>query len=587
MDFTFNNYALVLLFFGLVSVFLSLYTYKTGGSSVRWFSLMMLSSAIWSINYGFELASSTLTQMRFFIKLQYLGISTMSMFWLLFCLAFCGKESWYKKNYNFALLVIVPILTLALVWTNNYHHLHYAYSSVDNSGPFPMLNIVPAIWYRIFTIYFYTLLISGCFILFTKFNTTDPIFRKQNYTLIIAAFVPFLANIAYLLGYRLLGHIDATPFAFVVTTFIIFFGIYRFKLLNIIPIARDKVLELMQDGFILLDQNFRIVDYNQAVLRYTQITNPKSLIGCTVVNFFSEANLLMDKLKSKVSGVVEINQIINDETLYIEADIIFLNDNNINKNFTIIKLQNLTDFKKEALRTKEQAIELEKLNQLKDRIFSIIAHDLRGPLVNLSEVLKMTTDELITFEEFKTLSPVLTKDIIYTTELLENILQWSRSQLKGHQINPQFFNLKELVANEVSYHHTNASHKQISIISNIELTEMAYADVLMIQIVVRNLINNAIKFCNTGGKINIKAVLYNENTILLTVQDNGTGINQKIINKLFTDENISTRGTLDEKGTGLGLTVCNDFLKRNNGSIAVESELGIGSTFYIYLPTSP
>lgn len=547
---------------------------------------MMLSNAIWSIAYGFELASSTLSQIKFLINIEYIGIATLPLNWFLFCLSFCDKECWYKKRLNFALILIVPIVTILMVWTNSYHHLHYKHIAIATDGPFPMVAITPGIWYRIFTIYFYLLLACGCYLILMKFRTSDPIYKKQNYSIVIAAFLPWLANMSYLLGFRPFIHLDVTPFAFVLTSFLILIGIYRFKLFDIIPIAREKVLELMQDGFFVLDQQNRIIDYNKSIQRYISIAKDQKIIGTPLEKIFPNQPHFFERIKNHQPGKVELDIALENKVLYLEADILFLVDNKINNDFIIIKLQDLTNFKREAIRTKEQANELEKLNQLKDRIFSIIAHDLRGPLVNLSEVLKMIANDQITREEFKSISPTLSKDIIYTTDLLENILHWSRSQLKGFGIKKEFFNLRNLIINEINYHMPAATTKKIKIIHDVFPGEMVYADILMIQIVMRNILNNAIKFCHENCEIHITAAYQRNGTMLVCIQDNGVGIPAHILERLFKNENITTRGTFNEKGTGIGLMVCKDFMIRNDGDITVSSQEGQGAKFCLSLPTS-
>ncbi|MES2650116.1 MAG: histidine kinase N-terminal 7TM domain-containing protein [Bacteroidota bacterium] len=584
MNFTFNIYAILLLVFGSITIVLAYFIYRKGGNAVRWFSLMMFSNAIWSIAYGFELASSDISQIKTLLNIEYVGIATLPLNWFLFCLHFSGKECWYKKPLNLIAILIFPITTILMVWTNSYHHLHYSSYKMATNTPFPMIDLTPGIWYQIFTIYFYLIMASGCFLLWMKFRKSDPIFRKQNYSLIIAAAIPWIANIAYLLGLRPLGYVDATPFAFIITSFLILIGIYRFKLFDIIPLAREKVLELMQDGFFVLDKNYRIIDYNHSIKRYINYTADIKLIGAGLEDLFPNQPNFLSMIKSHSPGKIELEVVVNEEILYLEADVIFLNDNKINNDFSIIKLQDLTAYKKEALRTKEQATELERLNQLKDRIFSIIAHDLRGPLVNLSEVLKMISNDQISTEEFKNISPTLSKDIIYTTDLLENILHWSRSQLKGYGINKEIFNLRNLIINEINYHLPAANLKKIKIIHDVFPGEMAYADMLMIQIVIRNIINNAIKFCNEGCEIHITAAYQKDNNMLVCIQDNGIGIQESILNKLFKGENITTRGTLNEKGTGLGLLVCKDFMKRNDGDVTVTSIEGKGAKFCITIP---
>lgn len=545
---------------------------------------MMLSNAIWSLGYGFELASKTLSMMRFFINIEYIGITTLPVSWFLFCLNLAGKECWYKKRLNLYALLSVSILTVILVWTNDYHHLQYRSTKLDNTGPFPMLILEPGIWYRCFIAYFYLLMGVGSYLILKTFNKAESIYRRQNFTIFFAALIPWLVNLAYLLGLRPLMNLDLTPFAFIVALSLIAIAIYRFKLFDILPVAREKVLDLIQDGYLVLDGKNRIIDCNLAFKKYLSDTQRAKIIGTQLESIFPQQAGFLNLLKKHIPGKIEMRVEIQNVSFDLEADIMYLNDNQLNNEATVIKFQDLTTIKEEALKSKLQTEELKKLNHLKDKIFSIIAHDLRGPLVNLSEVLKMISSDMITIEEFKALSPKLSRDILYTTDLLENILHWSRSQLKGYGINKAYIDVRNMIINEVSYHLPSAAIKNIHIFHEVFPGQIVYADMLMIQIVVRNILNNSIKFCDEGCEIIISAVYKANHQIMIAIEDNGQGMSKESIEMFSTGTSVSTRGTKNEKGTGLGLVICKDFMERNNGKMEVSSKPGKGTTFKLYLP---
>ncbi|SMC50328.1 sensor histidine kinase [Pedobacter africanus] len=583
MDFTFNSYAITLIICGTITLLFSYNLFRRKGEAVRLFGFMMLSNAVWSLGYGLELAANTLPLMKFFINIEYLGITTLPLAWFLFCLQLAGKDYWYKKALNRRALLFISLLTLLLVWTNDYHHLHYKSLSVDTSGPFPILEISPGIWYRVFTVYFYVLLGLGSYLILMKFRKAAPIYRRQNYTILFAALIPWMVNLAYLLGFRPLKNLDLTPFAFIVAIFLIAIAIYRFKLFDILPVAREKVLDLIQDGYLVLDGMNRVIDYNPAFKKYIPAAQQDKIIGSAIEDLFPGQTTLAQFLNTHSSGKIELNIVTSEGSFDLEADVMYLNENQLNNEATVLKLQDLTAVRSEALKSRTQADELKKLNHLKDRIFSIIAHDLRGPLVNLSEVLKMINTGMITLEEFKALSPKLSSDILYTTDLLENILHWSRSQLKGYGINKTYFELRGMIMNEVNYHMPSAAIKKINIIHDVFPGIIVYADMIMIQIVVRNILNNAIKFCGEECEIDITAV-YTNSRIMVCIEDNGMGMSPVALEMIFSGSGSSTRGTMNEKGTGLGLMICKDFMERNNGKIVVESEPGRGTRFYLYLP---
>lgn len=584
MSFTFNSYAITLIFCGIITLFFSFQLFKKKGEAVQLFDFMMLSNAIWSLGYGFELASNTLNMMYFFIGIEYLGITTLPINWFLFCMNLAGKDQWYKKRLNLYALLIIPLITVFLVWTNKYHHLHYQSVKLDQTTAFPLLNLEPGIWYRFFILYFYTLLGFGSYLIL-KTVKTESIYRRQNYAIFFAALIPWVVNIAYLFGFRPIANLDLTPFAFIIATALIAIAIYRFKLFDILPIAREKVLDLIQDGYLVLDGKNRVIDYNLSFKKYLPDAQRNKIIGTEITSLFPQQDRFLDFLKNHNSGKIEMKVQIQEISFDLEADIMYLNQHQLNNEITIIKIQDFTVIKKEAIKSQLQTEELKKLNQLKDKIFSIIAHDLRGPLVNLSEVLKMLNTDMITIEEFKTLSPKLSRDILYTTDLLENILHWSRSQLKGYGINKVSFELRNMITNEVNYHLPSATIKHIRIVQDIFPGQFVYADMLMIQIVVRNILNNSIKFCDEGCEITINAVYKANHQMMICIEDNGQGMSAEAINTLNAGNSLSTRGTKDEKGTGLGLVICRDFMERNNGTMEVSSKRGAGTTFKLYLPT--
>lgn len=235
----------------------------------------------------------------------------------------------------------------------------------------------------------------------------------------------------------------------------------------------------------------------------------------------------------------------------------------------------------------ESENELQKLNKSKDRIFSVVAHDLRNPVAAVTGFSELLYDN---FEEF----PVDTQkeyllQILQGTQriqsLLENLLIWARSQMKAVKYKPETLKVKGLLAECVREMKANLDHKKVDCLVKIETSCVVYADKAMMYTVFRNLIANAIKFSFPGSKIRITSKT-TDNGCSVMVSDEGIGIQPEIQEKLFTaNEVISTPGTTGESGSGLGLVICKEFLERNQGSISVESEPGNGSTFIVSLPS--
>lgn len=583
MNFDFNFYALFLVIAGSLVFLISVLILSNKPGTLRWVGLLMLSNAIWDISYGLELASTSIDQVIWLINIEYVGIIGLPLSWFLFSMDMAGHETWIRKKGNVILASIVPVITLLLVWTNDYHHLHYVSYELVPGEHFSTLKIERGISYYFFVAYFYCLLFFSNYFLFLKFRKSDAIYRRQNQAIIYSAALPWIANVIYHTNIIDFQGIDITPFAFLFSTVLISISIFKFRLFDILPIAREKVIELMQDGFVVYDENLRILDYNQSFRKHFGLMNDKKLSGKILSEVLQDQPELVSKITSGDLGKQEIQLLIHSKILYLEADLRVLSETKLNQQFTIIRFQDITSLKLEIIKSIKQAHELQKLNQLKDRIFSIMAHDLRGPLLNLSQVLKMNNEEIISPEEFKSLSPALARDIVYTTDLLDNILHWSRSQLKGYGINQECFNLKSLIDSERNYHLKSASQKNIAIVEEISADLVVFADLLMMQIVIRNLIANSIKFCSAGCTIQLRASSH-EKFVQLQLIDDGIGIDPKSLEKIRMQENISTRGTSNEKGTGIGLLVCWEFMSKNNGTIEVDSVTGEGTTFTLMIP---
>ncbi len=228
---------------------------------------------------------------------------------------------------------------------------------------------------------------------------------------------------------------------------------------------------------------------------------------------------------------------------------------------------------------KKRSVELEELNKVKDKFFSIISHDLRSPMNALSGVLNLMDKGEVTPQEFSRLSKELRVQFNHTKTLINNLLDWALLQMDKLKIQKEKFGLRELVENSAVLV-GSLNVKEVKIINKVEPSTFAMGDTNMINLVMRNLMMNAIKFSESGDVVEVSAKLSGDYYVV-SVKDNGVGISPDIQKILFEKTSgYSTRGTANEKGTGLGLILCKEFVERNGGKIWLESELGKGSTFY-------
>ncbi|WP_179319272.1 tetratricopeptide repeat-containing sensor histidine kinase [Winogradskyella helgolandensis] len=240
----------------------------------------------------------------------------------------------------------------------------------------------------------------------------------------------------------------------------------------------------------------------------------------------------------------------------------------------------------EKIRTEailEQTHHLEEVNQVKDKLFSIVSHDLKDSISSIKAFLDLLKEDSISKDEFYELIPELSENANNASSLLFNLLNWSKSQMQNLEPKPERFNIQDVFHSKMALVEQKVEDKRIVLIDESQ-NDFIYADRSMVEIVIQNLITNAVKFCRTGDVITISNVDVNGKS-LICIEDSGVGISKKNIDKLFAaHKNFTTAGTKNEKGTGLGLSIAKDLVELNNGRIWVESIENVGSKFFVELP---
>lgn len=233
----------------------------------------------------------------------------------------------------------------------------------------------------------------------------------------------------------------------------------------------------------------------------------------------------------------------------------------------------------------DQSEKLEALNRDKNRLFGVISHDLRGPIANLGSLLELLNQKDLTAQEFQSLTGQLNTHFGHLSSSLDNLLLWSSNQMKGLVSEPRRFDLSEVCDEVVDFLSGVAKSKGITLQNTVAPDLLVYADPEQIKVVIRNLVSNAIKFTPADGLVTIAAQSGFANKMQISVTDSGIGMSDEHQKKLLkAEESISTFGTRGERGTGLGLSLCRDFVRANHGNFWFESLPGKGSTFFFTLP---
>lgn len=262
-----NPYSTALFFSALVGasvgVFALIRRKRDAPSSA--FPLLMFACTWWSFTYAMEVAAPNPQDMLLWLRLQYPGIVAAPVLWLIFSAQFAGKSNRFGRLF-LAGLFVLPLISIVLVWTNELHHLYFRNIHIEQAGPFPSQIKTPGPGYWTQLSYSYACLAGGILLIASSWSRSNLIYRRQAVILLVGASIPFVSNLLFVAGIRPLGHLNITPFAFTATGLVVAFGLFHYKLFDLLPLARNILLENLKDGIIVVDAEKRIVEMNPAAM---------------------------------------------------------------------------------------------------------------------------------------------------------------------------------------------------------------------------------------------------------------------------------------------------------------------------------
>jgi PAS domain S-box-containing protein len=360
------------------------------------------------------------------------------------------------------------------------------------------------------------------------------------------------------------------------------------------------ILQSTADGILAIDGNGKIIETNK---RFAQLWHiPQKLIDSGDDDKL--LNFVLDQLTNSEDFISKVKKLYHSTD--VDLDHLFFRDGRVFERFSaplnmpdasIGRVWSFRDIT-ERMRTEAEIIhkneELAGLNAEKDKFFSIIAHDLKGPFNGFLGLTQIMAEELpsLTATEVQNIAVSMRNSAKNLYHLLENLLEWAQIKKGAFPFNPEVIHLAAVVSSSIDMLHDSAKRKNIEIATDIAEGLLAFADMNMFQTIIRNLVLNAIKFTYKGGKVSILAKTTSDNFIEISVQDNGIGMSQTIIENLFRiDVQTNRTGTEGEPSTGLGLLLCKEFVEKHGCKIRVESEEANlpagktgGSSFYFTLP---
>lgn len=569
--------------------------------------LLAVAAAVWALGYALELSTTRYAVMLLWAKVQYLGIVTVAPAWLGFVLQHTGRGHWLNRR-TIPLLAISPLLTLLLVWTNEQHGLIWANIRLDRSGVYPFLDFSygPGFW--VHTMFSYACLLVGMVLLTHTFIRSPRLYRRQTGIMLLGGLMPWLGNAMYISGLNPWPFLDLTPFGFVLSALVLALGISRYRLLDVVPVARDLVIESMGDGVIVINEQEQIVDINPAAQRSIGCT-ASEIIGQSARQVFAPwpdlirryANVteLTEELIVTEDGVERAYDMrispLYDRAGHLRGRLIVWHDITDRRQAeATLRRQNeaLTRLHDKLSRAKEAA---EAANRAKSTFLANMSHELRTPLTAIlgySELVRMQAEETDIAD--------ITTDMLaiesagrHLLSLISNLLDFSKIEAGKMELFLEEFAVSELVQQVINtVRPLVAQHANTLEVHSLNDGCIMYADQLKTQQILLNLLGNAAKFTEQGTiTLTVSRASHDGDSaaaadlIRFRVADTGSGIAPDQLDTLFKEFTQADPSTTRKYGgTGLGLAISRRYCRMMGGEIAVTSSVGQGTTFTVTLP---
>jgi signal transduction histidine kinase len=552
------------------------------------FAAMCFFAAWWSFFYIIGVISFNLQFKLVTTQIMYIGVLGVVLSWTAFALAFSGHGRWLNRRVV-SLVLIIPIITLILIWTNNYHHLYWSeIGLVTDTVTGLVLFYAPAgPWFWIHAVYTYGVLLFGTIFLIRQYLETRNIYRWQVFIILIAIIAPWIANA--LVVFKLIETaVDITSLTFSFSILILGWGYFRVGLLDLVPVAQRAVFNTIPDLVIVLDPNLRIVELNPASLQTFELgTNPR--IGQPFKQVFGKW-LALDENDLRTNDFhKEVNIAINGTPeRWYDLFINTLYDSPSHIAGSLLTLRDITNFKENEAALAIARDEAIRANNFKTQLLANVSHELRTPLGVITGYTDLMNRGLygpITEKQTVSLSRIkesaqyldsLVAELIDQAQLDSGRLQLAITSFEPREVFGQVFNQLSVLAEA----------KKLEFIKEIteEIPQSIVGDSQRLKQILVNLLGNAIKFTESGS---VSARIYRkpETKWCIQVSDSGPGIPEESLQVIFEPfRQLDHAAKHIRKGYGLGLSISKQIVELMEGEIKVESTLGKGTSFTVTLP---
>lgn len=573
----YTPYTVVLVFAAVVAAWLAVHAWRRGVGGTRGIAVLSAAVCVWNLAYAAEMASVGLGAKVAWAGVEYVGIVTVPVAWFVFSLGYTGRERWVTRR-NLALLAVVPLLTLALLWTNGAHGLMWSRTMLDATGEFLVVEHGPYFWVHL--AYCYGLNTIGSVLLVVTLLRSYRLYRLQVAALLVAILAPWIANVMYLSGLNPWPNLDLTSFAFLVSGAAVVWGLFRYRFLEILPVARAAVLEGMNDAVIVADPSDRVVDLNPAAARVLGLPAPWA-VGSALSEVAPDLGELLHVFGAAGEAQKEVELGEGVKRRFYEMSLSTLTDGKGRPTGRLLVLRDVTGRKRAEEELVRQKAQLAHANSELEHFAYLIAHDLRAPLRSIdgfSRILVEDYEDVLDEEGVGHLERVrgATGKMAQMIEDLLDLAQLTRTTLRRQPVD-----LGALAEDAVAELRQGQPERSLEFVAAEGL--MVEGDPRLLRVALGNLLENAWKFTGTRADARVEFGAEQENgATVYFVRDNGVGFDPAYAEQLFGA--FKRLHTSEEfEGTGIGLAAVARVIERHGGRVSADGAVGEGATFYFTL----
>ena len=596
-----NIYAWLLLFTAIASTLIAVLAsrrYSVPGT--RGLFWLMVGVTIWALGYALELSMTDLRWQIFWAKVEYLGILSAPVLWFIITLQYTRRGELLTRR-NIMLLALEPVLALIFVWTNEFHRLVWSQWQQKYTLFGVILDLEHGLVFYLIVAYAYLMMFAGAVLLVVSFARSNTLYQRQSVIIILGAAAPWIGNALYVSGLSPFPDLDLTPFSFAITGMVFSWGLFRFRLLDVVPVVRSLMVESMRDAMMVFDSYDRLLDLNLSAQQLIESSNlemlPKSekivkrhadLIGKTG----REAIPFWDQIEGCLHDVGVCGDLViarDAQPAIFEVFKTTIFDRQHKKAGILLALRDVSQNRRVETDLSAARLEADTSSHEKSAFLANMGHELHTPLseivqnANLLLESARARNDTVSVAQLNSIQNAAEQSLM----LITDVMDYTRLDSKEISFSLETFDVRQMALEAAAYARDalekNGNRLEVEIAS----VGAMRADRLKVQQILANLLDNAARFTQ-NGRVCLEVVrqtVRGSDRLVFSVSDSGIGIEPEHIPdifKPFVRLDVSTSNMYN--GTGFGLALSQRLCRLMGGEITAESTPGEGSLFCFWLP---